>query len=373
MLLTLACLGGVGACSQEEPSGAEGSGARAGGDGNDADKPEGIGDEFPEKDVIISASCTPGTKTADDWYGGVISVDGWEPGSFKHVAHTEFRLPDTALVGMTDDTAIAALCHPAEKGDISSMRSLFDRDFTKIAVVTVDQQTGDPHVGYVDRQGKFTDLTGEAEADFGEDPEEKAAAFSPEGDAVWLTYNDGEETVVASRPVDGGHELVDHGRVPYGDLITTVGTPTKAVLGDHITLSPDGQHLATGRGVVKVPQERVFLASTVTEEDNVIGTDCTTVGWVDDDTVLCTELSNYSRVDLGPNAQPGEPILPENSDRLFTTAASPGGEQISFITEDGDLYEHWITDTTPGSTPEKVEPGGDFAALESTPVFIDWR
>jgi hypothetical protein len=97
------------------------------------------------------------------------------------------------------------------------------------------------------------------------------------------------------------------------------------------------------------------------------------VGWIENDTVPCDEATTYSTADLGPDAQPGEPVLPDNSTSLFTMAASPDGKQISFISEGGDLYEHWIVGTTPGSTPKKVEPGGDFATLGSTPVFIEWR
>ncbi|MGN9793035.1 hypothetical protein ACTMTU_18310 [Streptomyces sp. OZ13] len=371
-LLALACLVGTTACSQEAPS--DGGGADARESGTDGGKPKGVGDEFPDKNVIISAGCTPGTKGEDAWYGGVVTVDAWEPGSWKHVAHTEFRLPDTALVGMTDNTAVEGLCLPAETGEVPSMRSLFDRDFTKIAVVTEDPQTGETHVGYVDRAGRFTDLTGEA--DFGEDPTERSAAFSPEGDHVWLTYEGDSGSVVASRSVDGDHELVDHGRTKDAIArdLTLVGTPSKVVVGGHVTLSPDGKHMTTGSAVVRVPQEDVIDAVAAAEGGDVIaGSGCQAVGWIDNDTVLCDEATNYSTAQLGPEARHGKPILPESSTNLFTMASSPDGKQISFISEDGDRYEHWIAATTQGSTPQKVEPGGDFAALGSTPVFIDWR
>jgi hypothetical protein len=164
VLLPLVLAAALTACSSD--SGRQEPGA----EGGRSPSQTGVGDGFPRQDVIITATCAPGS-------GGnrAIRVDGRHPRSFKHVAHTEFPLPGTAVVESDrarPGTAVRNLCEPdkrpADAGDVTAIRSLFDQDFTKMAVVTQDPRTGATHVGHVDRSGKSTDPTGNE--DFGETP-----------------------------------------------------------------------------------------------------------------------------------------------------------------------------------------------------------
>lgn len=368
VLLALTCLAAVGGCSGEDASG----GGSGGGDGRGEARSQGVSDDFPSKDVIISARCEPATKTADAWYGGRVFVDGWKPGSWEHVAHTEFPLPERAISGQnTNDTTLTGLCMPAETGAVSSMRSLFDRDFTKHAVVTEDPQTGKTHVGYVDRQGKFTDLTGPGE--FGDDSEERAAAMSPDGREVWLTSEKDSGWILASRSVAGGRDLVERAKLESYGKISFVGSPPKPVVSDHdVALSPDGEHLAFEGRVVKTAGKEVFDGTGEEDEDLLGDARCRSVAWVGEDEVLCDGGTNYTTAELSAG-KPSKPVLSADSKNLFTMVPSPDGGKITFITEDGDRYDHWISGTEPGSEPQRIAPGSDFAESAGTPVILEWR
>lgn len=373
-LLALVLLVGASACSNDNPPRSEPADG-----GDEAGTEKGVGDDFPAKGAIISATCTPGTVSKDTASGTSISVDAWEPGKWEHLAHTEFRLPEGTVVSGTADTAMSELCDPEDTGNdfgsVSTVKSLFDKELTKIAVVTKDDSTEETHVGYVDREGKFTDLTGEG--GFGDDPQEQAAAFSPDGDTIWLTYEryisyeKGSKIVVARRSVAGDHELVDRFEEDFTSeaLLTVVGPPNKAVLGFGAYLSPDGRHIATADGVVPTPKKDVLGDEAAREKD--IG--CRPVGWLGKDKLLCEVPNNFVAAGLASKAELGSSILPENTHENFAMAISPDGAKFTFVSGDGEKQEHWISDTSPGSTPEKIKPGGDFAALGGTPIFFDWR
>ncbi|TDE39903.1 hypothetical protein E1295_32715 [Nonomuraea mesophila] len=244
-----------------------------------------------------------------------------------------------------------------------------------MAVVTKDPETEATHVGYVDRAGKFIDLTGNQ--DFGNTPHEHNAAFARDGSVIWFTYRapDGnfEQTKdrVASRPLTGDHKAVDHLEfkgVISEDMITLEGG--RAVLAGEAFLSPDGKRLLAGGRVLDAPPEAQAVGPDLVDGGSIPCGD----GWVDDDMVLRdTQDDRFATVDTTPGAEPGAPIVPENDHRNEPMVISPDGQRFVFLSAKGAARDHFISGTEPGSTPEKVERTGPFATLGDTAVFIEWR
>ncbi|MFG6193968.1 hypothetical protein [Nonomuraea sp. JJY05] len=338
----------------------------------------GTGGDFTQQNIIITAVCSRGNDR-----GGVINVDGWNPQSWKHMAHAEFRLPETAIVEYDKsepNTAVRQLCEPdelpADAGDVAAIRSLFDQDFTKMAVVTEDPQTAATHVGYVDRSGRFTDLTGNE--GFGNTPHEHNAAFSRDGSAVWFTYEVTDQPGistkdrVASRALAGDHKAVDQleVRIAYR-LIMVGGTPSRAVVASSAFLSPDGKRLLAEGRVLDVPAEGQGVGPDLVEKGRYVS--CGGVGWLDNDTVLCSEDGRFAALDTASDAKPGAPIIPSNDYSNHAMVISPDGQRFAFLSENGAAKDYYLCDTKPGSTPQKVERTGKFSALGDAAAFIEWR
>ncbi len=336
-----------------------------------------ISADFTQQNMIITAVCSRGNGS-----GGVVNLDGWNPQSWKHLAHAEFRLPDTAITeydASEPNTAVRRLCEPdelpADAGDVTAIRSLFDQDFTKMAVVTEDPETRATHVGYVDRTGKFTDLTGNE--DFGNTPHEHNAAFSRDGSAVWFTYEVTDDPGVstkdriASRALAGDHKAVDRFEVRTAQHLVMVGsTPSQAVVANSAFLSPDGGRLLAEGYVLDVPAQTQGVGLDLVEKGRYLA--CYD-GWLDDDTVLCGENGRFAALDIAPGAKPGPPILPSNDHRNRALVISPDGRRFAFLSQKGAAMDYYLSDTKPGSTPQKIERTGEFATLGDTAAFIEWR
>lgn len=373
-LLSLALAASLVACSSDSDQrgpGADGSRRSSGTD---------ISDDFPRQNVIVTAVCSPANGS-----GAFVNVDGWDPQSWKHVAHAEFRLPDTAVVQSDrarPSTAVRKLCEPnnmsVDAGDVTAVKSLFDRDFTKMAVVTEDPQTEGTHVGYLDRSGKFTDLTGNE--DFGNTPREDNAAFAPDGSAVWFTYEVDNQDRVASRALAGDHKAVDQLQVETAgeSHLIVVGTPGMAVLANDAYLSPDGKRLLTESRVLEFAADRRAVGPDLVEKGRFISCEGgDQVGWLDNDTVLCDARNTYEGrfaiLDISPGMKPGAPIVPDNDHQNNGMVVSPDGQKFAFLSAKGTTRDYYLCDAKPGSTPKKVERTGEFSTLGDTAVFIDWR
>jgi len=374
-LLSLALTASLVACSADgDPKGAAAGGGNAQG--------KGVSDNFPRKNVIVSAVCSPGNGR-----GEAVKVDGWDPRSWKHVAHAEFKLPDTAVVQSDKarpNTAVRDLCEPqpepASTSDTGAMRSLFDKDFTKMAVVTEDPKTGASHVGYVDRSGKFTDLTGTK--DFGDTPHEDNAALSPDGKAIWFTYDVVEDPGVstsgrvATRAIAGNHKAVDRLKVDVvgESRLTVLGSPARGVLAGGAHLSPDGKRLLADGYVLELPPGGRSVGRELIEKGEFLscGED-----WLDDDSVLCGSAEpadhRFAAFDASKDAKPGAPVLPRNDHENFAMVLSPDRQEFAFRSVKGTVSNYFLSGTKPGSTPNKVKKTGAFSTLGDGAVFIDWR
>ncbi|WP_433513473.1 hypothetical protein ACQP2T_59520 [Nonomuraea sp. CA-143628] len=256
--------------------------------------------------------------------------------------------------------------------------SLFDQDFTKMAVVTEDPQTAATHVGYVDRAGKFTDLTGNE--DFGNTPHEENAAFSRDGSAVWFTYEVTDQPGistkdrVASRALAGDHKAIDQLEVRtanHMNLIMVGRSPSRAVVAGSAFLSPDGKRLLAESRVLEVPAEGQGVGPDLVDKGRYVS--CGTGGWLDNDTVLCSADGRFAALDIASGARAGAPIVPSNDYSNHAMVISPDGQRFAFLSQKGAAINYYLCDTKPGSTPQKVERTGKFSTLGDTAAFIEWR
>lgn len=376
VVLSLALTAGLAGCSSDHDK----SGPDEDSQPRNSSTPE-VRDDFSQRDMVVTARCSPG-----DSGGALVIVDGWNPQSLKKMAHAEFRLPDTVLTKVErvrPGTALDVLCAPTnltDSDDILAVRSLFDRDFAKLAVVIQDPQSKATHVGYVDRSGKLTDLTGQE--DFGNTPHEDHAAMAPDGSAVWFTSEVDDKDYVARRPLAGDHKVFDQQPVDYVDEyhMFVVGTPGTAVLGDSARLSPDGRRLLADYSVLELSPDRRFIGPDAI--DQAPGPSCGEtgsshpIGWIDNDTLLCgSSLSGqrFSTIDLTADAKPSAPILPSNDHENFVLGISPDGQRFAFLSVKETARDYYVSDLKPGSTPTKIEPNGEFANMLDTLFFLDWR
>ncbi|GAA3732326.1 hypothetical protein GCM10022225_12940 [Plantactinospora mayteni] len=357
--------------------------------------------EFRDRNLLVTAVCSAG---ADG--GWQVSVDGWDPKTWTHEAKAIFTVPATVVATEQQTEAypapearsgLTALCTPSDYGPLGRsardgeddtaivrmVRSLFDRDFTRLAVVIRDQDSGAGHVGYVDRGGQLTNLTA-TDIDFGSTPNEQYAVLSPDGAEVWFTYRvtDGD-TRIGSRSVAGDHKRTERtaAEVPGRRPLFLVGDPVRGVVGYDVAVSPDGRRFSAwapgvsgnGNGVFAVPAQSTGLTnSSARAGDN----GCSgAVGWLDADTLLCPfGNGNLAALDVdGGTSTPSGPILPDNNRQNIAMVISPDGSQVVFLSAAETEREYWISATQPGSTPQRVEQGGAFSVLGDTAIFIEWR
>ncbi|MFD0746008.1 hypothetical protein ACFQ1L_32315 [Phytohabitans flavus] len=364
-------------------------------DGNDAPGADagsgqkGPAAEFRDQNLLVTAVCSAG---ADG--GWRVSVDGWDPKTWTHEAQATFAVPATVVATKQTSgprSALTALCTPSDYGPLGQsardgegdtavvrmVRSLFDRDFTRLAVVIQDEDGGPGHVGYVDRGGQLTDLTA-TDTGFGSTPNESYAVLSPDGAEVWFTYWDTQVgTKIGSRAVAGDHKRIERaGKVPNGRPLFLVGDPVRAVVGYDIAVSPDGRRFSSTyapEGVFAVPDQSTALTDSSSKAGDNMCSDA--VGWLGDDTLLCP-FGNGSLAALdvdGGTSTPRGPILPDNDRETTGMVISPDGSQVVFLSAFEKEREYWISATQPSSTPQKVEQSGAFSVLGDTAIFIEWR
>ncbi|RKE17240.1 PD40 domain-containing protein [Streptomyces sp. TLI_171] len=401
--LVAGCTGSSGGAAGTAPSSSGGSAAgqdAAGGSAGDA--------TFRGKDLVLSAGCTvPASRPATVW------VQGFDPATWKKVASVEFTLPAQAVLGKRDGeelSALYSLCaenlpHEEPDGGLAvsdlafgpRVRQLFDRDFSKLAVVTADDRTGARHVGYVDRAGKFTDLTGDDNG-FAATPKEQDALFAPDGGSVWFTHLDAAgQQHVASRSTSGAHQLTEQwsGERPatLGTVLLLGGSPLRGVLGSSPRFSPDGTRVAdfvygSGRGISPVAASGPLPAKDVVHLPDY---ECQPSGWVDNHTLLCAHresgapakhLNNFWTVDVDrlrpeesatPTDGAGPDLLPVTDRQNLPLAVSPDGKRLLFRSVQGKVEQPYVTALAPGSQPQQITPEDAATALGYGDVVLEWR
>ncbi|KOX00510.1 hypothetical protein ADK65_12445 [Streptomyces sp. NRRL B-1140] len=406
MLLPL--MAGCGAGDDDSDPGAKGTEATAGQQGGSKSADKGSG-AFPESGVIVTAVCSvPASKPA------VVTVTGWDPETWERTVSRDFTVPAEAVVAEADDVAspLVELCADNFPGVSASedgpravaptrLRQLFDKDFSRMAVVLIDRETEATGVGYVDTSGKLTKLSGEQGEDFGDTPKEENAVFAQDGSAVWFTETDSSDHVrIASRSVAGDHAVTEHGGGDgsYMDEagLALAGDPVRGLFGKEVRISPDGRRATAfitwkGYNVADVPQRSALLkAERVKANRMPFDADCSPYGWVDDRTVLCgprlekaedpkRENSFWtldtSRLDGTadlPKGALGGPIIPATDRKNTVRAISQNGKQMIFASIQGTRLDFFVSAIAPGATPKKITARGANRAL-SVGEVLEWR
>ncbi|NSC25439.1 hypothetical protein FM076_31530 [Streptomyces albus subsp. chlorinus] len=372
------------------------------------------GGAIPDRDVVVSAWCTvPANNLAK------VTVEAWNPTSWKQVGSTAFTLPkETVLTNDEARSPLADLCEDGMPGQADAgsgeegpnalaeprLRQMFNDDFTRLAVVLRDSGTGGTRAAVVTPQGRATMVAKEDTSNFADAPTEQHPVFAPGsgGSEVWYMTKGKDEDAprfFSSRMTGGKPGTPSpHGS---GDQLTEqrpgftlAGEPAAAITASVLRISPDGRkaagfHELQGMNVVDVPRR----ATTQRDDDaplSPLPSSCMPWGWTDDTTVLCgpremteddpARKNNFWTVDttrLREDEEPpgdvsGKPILPKTSRENTLRALSPDGRQIIITSRQGTREEHFRVDTKPGSAPEKIEAAGADQALRSGFV-LEWR
>ncbi|MZF87309.1 hypothetical protein [Streptomyces sp. SID5643] len=408
MLFPLVAGCGGGHDDADADPGAKGSKANAGRQGGSKGAGRASGD-FPDRDVIVTASCSvPASNPAG------VTVTGWDPTTWKRTVSRTFTVPAEAVVAEADDVAspLVELCADnfpgvgtSEEGPravaATRLRQLFDKDFSRMAVVLIDRETEATGVGYVDTSGKLTRLSGDQGEGFGDTPKEENAVFAQDGRAVWFTEKDSSDRVrIASRSVSGDHAATEQGsgdgRYMDGAGLALVGDPVRGLFGEEVRISPDGRKATAfitwkGYSVADVPQGSALLkAEGVKAARTPFDADCHPYGWVDDRTVLCgprlgdTEdpkrknsfwTLDTSRLDGTadlPKGALGGPIIPATDRKNTVRAISQDGKQMIFASLQGTRHDFFVSAIAPGATPKKITARGADRALSVGDV-LEWR
>ncbi|MEU0171854.1 hypothetical protein ABZ178_00630 [Streptomyces massasporeus] len=404
----LPLVAGCGGGQDNADPGAKGARATAGQQGGAKNVDQGSG-AFPDRGVIVTASCSvPASNPA------AVTVTGWDPTTWKRTVSRTFTVPAEAVVAEADDVAspLVELCADNFPGVGTSedgpravattrLRQLFDKDFSRMAVVLIDRETEATGVGYVDTKGKLTKLSGEQSDDFDDTPKEENAVFAQDGSAVWFTETDSSDRVrIASRSVAGEHAVTEQagGDGDYMDEagLALAGDPARGLFGKEVRVSPDGRKATAfitwqGYNVADVPQRSALLKVGGVKAAGIPSdADCRPYGWVDDRTVLCgprlgeakdpKRKNSFWTLDTSrldgtadlPKGALGDPIIPATDRKNTVRAMSQNGKQMIFASLQGTRLEFFVSAITPGATPKKITAGGADRALSVGDV-LEWR
>lgn len=391
--LVTACGGSGNSNGTEERQGRDG-------DGDQKSKPTA----FPDRGLIVTASCS---KPSDDQVR--VTVTGWDAQTWEPTASRTFPVPaaavdDSGYFTRMADSPLADLCSNA-LDDIgvtddgprpipqSSLRRLFDKDYTRMAVVLIDRETEATRVGYVDTSGKVTELSAEEAEEFADVPQEENAVFSEDGSAVWFTEFDEGTVRIASRSVSGDHARTEQGSGALNNMnarLATVGDPARGVHGVDVRISPDGRKALAhidGYSIVDLPQRSAVLGAET--DGSYISFDINCYGWVDEVRVLCgphgsaedpdrqnsfftLDTSGLAGIDEVPDSAMGEPIIPATERENTVQAISPDGKQMIFASLQGSRLTYHLSSTAPGASPQKIsEPRAEEAM--SAGYVLEWR
>ncbi|GGY29899.1 hypothetical protein [Streptomyces djakartensis] len=404
----LPLVAGCGGGHDDADPGAKGTQATAGQRGGSKNADQRSGD-FPDKGVVVTASCSvPASNPAR------VTVTGWDPATWKRTVSRTFTVPAEAVVAEADDVAspLVELCADNFPGVGTSedgpravaatrLRQLFDKDFSRMAVVLIDRETEATGVGYVDTSGKLTKLSGEQSEDFGDTPKEENAVFAQDGSAVWFTETDSSDRVrIASRSVAGDHAVTEQaggdGSYMDGAGLALAGDPVRGVFGKEVRISPDGRKATAfitwkGYNVVDLPRRSALLKVGGVKASGIPSdADCHPYGWVDDRTVLCgprlgeaedpKRKNSFWTLDTSrldgtadtPEGALGDPIIQATDRKNTVRAISPDGKQLIFASLQGTRLEFFTSAIAPGASPKKIAAGDADRAL-SVGEVLEWR
>ncbi|MFF9844133.1 hypothetical protein [Streptomyces sp. NPDC013740] len=341
------------------------------------------------RDRVVSAECLKGGRFV------AVQVQAWDPDTGKPGASRTFDVPAPVAFWQEPGreavpTPLFDLCrenpdeavYPSDALErvVPRVRAVFDRDFTRMAVVLRTPGGNGTHVGFVDEKG-LTDLTAR-DGHPGPGVREQNAVFAPDGSRVWFTYEtaDGRHRI-GSRAVSGTAALRDEGPAADTDLpLVVVGRPARGVQAEMVHVSPDGGRMTAwtdglGAVVLDVPGASGVLTGAAAGGARRLAGCLHAVGWVGPDGVLCrTRTGGFRTVGAVRDADPG-PVLP---------ASGAGGDEGLVVSPDGgrflvvehppgDPYEGFrgfrVAGTAPGAPSVRLESG----AANAKTLFLEWR
>jgi len=261
---------------------------------------------------------------------GRITVDGYDPASWTHVAQSAFPSPVGVatrlgggialdVAGGVGTTLCPSLNGTPETTTIIEAGSLFSPDFSRLSV-QIFKQGAWTHVGYITSAGELVDVTAEDKATDAAAAYESGPVFTPDGKTLVYTG----ATANGSRTLYS-RDIASGARATLGTLSGDTGVPllvgsNRAVTfthGETAVVAPGGSAVAIGGAVGdstlsvwhltasgsadghgRVDVMRKVAGGPAAEPWQLAA--CDPVGWVDGSTLLCQSVG--AAQDLGAPA-----------------------------------------------------------------------
>lgn len=311
---------------------------------------------------IIYATCTNQT----------YSVAAIDPMTGQPRGDRKYPLPPNASVG------VHAGCK--ERNNLI-LRQKFDRRFSRLAVEIFDFPDGSQHAGFIHADsGKMIDITGLRQTTgFTEAPHHIQPLFNPADDSLVVLEADLRRASAATetkatvsvidqddgttRPLPGGEHVRGVNR---GDFYL-LGPKNWVLMASSGTLyaipNPSGT-VATGGSYISFRDGKNMSLTGVPN--------CSPSSWVDERRFLCTVntevyLITLTNSDRAASRAEAVQVTPETDRTNSQAIASPDGNQIAFVSQQGSLTEIYRVDLRPGAQPERVATAPQGVAL------LEWR
>ncbi|MFE3204761.1 hypothetical protein [Embleya sp. NPDC059237] len=364
----------VGGCSGDSDSRgkpaipAERTGPSPGGTAKDG----GVdGAKLATADALIVFECglgEPGSETG-------FKLSAWSARDGRRLAAVQVPLPDKA--------DLAWGC--GSGGNASSVRQMFDRDLTTVAVaLPVGNGTGA-------RAGAVNLITGAvvgptpADEGFGRTPREGDAVIHPRTGDLW--YIDAVAHKVMSRPLTAAAPTTDHGPDQGSGLVLTGNTHwmPSFVGSSGFAANPSGTYGAftTFNETLLQPRQAPESSARAFDRSNVPGTTylpgdkpapmCGPQLWLDDHRLICRTADNLALVTFADDysaVASTRDLLPANDRQPDHPVVSRDGASIAFLATQGDRQSLYTQDLAPGATPRKVV---DLPPGTRNRYLIEWR
>jgi hypothetical protein len=241
------------------------------------------------------------------------------------------------------------------------MRRLFTQNYS-LMVASKVAADGSRHVGWIDRQGVFTDVTAfrQPASDFSSTVSDDTPMFGDDGSFYFATR----------APSSSGYK-----NKPTV-MKTTVANPS-----DIITAPDQSDITSNDVNYIVQPSGRIEgleALSFVFFESGVEGRggwrvwdwiDETHYVFVDDDSMI-SRAEAQNRQDLDPFDLPHTDLIPETNRTVWSPVVSPDGKLIAFLSSDiGGAVDIFIVPSN-GGEPKKLTP--DESSISSDLVLLEW-
>ncbi|TQJ66843.1 hypothetical protein FBY31_0884 [Arthrobacter sp. SLBN-100] len=239
-------------------------------------------------------------------------------------------------------------------------RALFSPDF-QLAVAVRKAADKTTHVGWVDTQGTFTDVSAsvtDSGADFSSTVTHDTPMFGADGSFYF-----------AARVPEGMST-----KAPPTIMKTTIKDPTtvteyKKLAGVNYFVNTDGMAVGVCAGCKTFLENGSPGLGSSSVQDWINNTEYVSVG------ISRTMIyrSEAKPLELDNSGGPGTPLIPETNRKVSSPVVSPDGGNVAFLSSNsGGTVDLFIVPASGGS-PKKVGISSELGPLVEKNVLLAWR